>query len=76
VTHPRLVLADEPTGNLDPELARDILDELRRLNVEQGLTVVMVTHSPEAAAMGSVRLRMRGGTMVAPAATPTLAPAV
>jgi len=74
VTHPRLVLADEPTGNLDPELAHDILNELRRLNVEQGMTVVMVTHSPEAAAMGTVRLRMRGGAMVAPSTTPTMAP--
>ena len=67
VTHPRLVLADEPTGNLDPELARDILAELRRLNAERGMTIVMVTHSPEAAAMGSVRLRMRRGALDSPA---------
>jgi putative ABC transport system ATP-binding protein len=64
VTRPALVLADEPTGNLDPELAHDILALLGGLNRERGLTIVMVTHSPVAAALGSVRLRMQAGAVV------------
>jgi len=65
VTRPALVLADEPTGNLDPALARDILAVLKGLNRDRGMTIVMVTHSPDAAALGSVRLRMEAGGMLA-----------
>ena len=65
VTRPALVLADEPTGNLDPALARDILAVLRGLNRDRGMTIVMVTHSPEAAAMGSVRFHMASGGITA-----------
>jgi len=64
VTRPALVLADEPTGNLDPALAREIQALLQGLNRERGLTIVMVTHSPEAAALGTVRLRMEAGAVV------------
>ena len=70
VTRPALVLADEPTGNLDPALARDILAVLRGLNRDRGITIVMVTHSPEAAAMGSVRLTMEAGAIVPAEAAP------
>ncbi|MBL9087910.1 MAG: ABC transporter ATP-binding protein [Planctomycetia bacterium] len=58
---PLLVLADEPTGNLDPRLARDILDLLERMNRERQTAVVMVTHSPEAAARGTLRVALEGG---------------
>jgi len=61
---PALVLADEPTGNLDPGLSRDILGVLRAVNRQKQTTIVMVTHSPEAAAMGTVRLRMDAGAIV------------
>ena len=44
-----LILADEPTGNLDPQTADEALQFLHKLNAEQGKTIVMVTHSPEAA---------------------------
>ena len=47
---PDLILADEPTGNLDPSLSDDILTLLDAMNQERGTTIVMVTHSPEAAA--------------------------
>ena len=61
---PALVLADEPTGNLDPGLSRDILGVLRAVNRQKQTTIVIVTHSPEAAAMGTVRLRMDAGAIV------------
>jgi lipoprotein-releasing system ATP-binding protein len=44
VTRPRLLLADEPTGNLDQETGAGVLDIIERVNREEGLTVVMVTH--------------------------------
>jgi putative ABC transport system ATP-binding protein len=60
---PSLVLADEPTGNLDPGLARDILGLLGSLNATKGVTIVMVTHSPEAATHGTSRVRMEHGRL-------------
>jgi ABC-type lipoprotein export system ATPase subunit len=58
---PDVILADEPTGNLDPSLSDDILDLLERLNQEQGTTIVMVTHSPRAAARGTMHVRLEDG---------------
>ena len=49
VTDPDLILADEPTGNLDAASAQDVLNLLKRLNAEFGKTIVMVTHDPHAA---------------------------
>jgi putative ABC transport system ATP-binding protein len=68
---PALVLADEPTGNLDPELGTDILDLLAGVGAERELTLVMATHSPEAAARGDLRLHIRAGRLCAPAASPS-----
>ena len=61
---PLLVLADEPTGNLDPRLSRDILDLLERMNRERRTAVVMVTHSPEAAARGTMHMALEAGRVV------------
>ena len=61
VNKPRLVLADEPTGNLDSEHTAGVLDLLRRFNREQGQTVVVVTHDPEVAAACDRTIRMRDG---------------
>jgi putative ABC transport system ATP-binding protein len=49
VTQPSLLLADEPTGNLDSQRSREIMDLLARLNSENDITVVMVTHEPDMA---------------------------
>jgi len=61
---PDVILADEPTGNLDPSLADEILDVLEDLNKNRGKTVVLVTHSPQAAARAGMVLKLREGTLV------------
>ena len=63
-TRPRLLLADEPTGNLDSLTGQAILDLLRALNTEQGLTVVLVTHSTFAASYGHRTIELRDGRIV------------
>jgi putative ABC transport system ATP-binding protein len=60
---PDVILADEPTGNLDPTLSLEILRILRDLNESEGRTIVMVTHSPEAARFGSRQLRLEQGRL-------------
>ncbi|TMA71000.1 MAG: ABC transporter ATP-binding protein [Deltaproteobacteria bacterium] len=64
VTRPRLVLADEPTGNLDSRTGRAILDLLRSLNVEQSVTVILVTHNMLAATYGDRTVELRDGRVV------------
>jgi len=58
---PEVILADEPTGNLDPTLAAEILGILGELNAREGRTVVMVTHSPQAARIGTHRIHLDAG---------------
>ncbi len=58
---PKVILADEPTGNLDPALAAGIFAILRELNTREGRTIVMVTHSPEAAGIGTHRVHLEAG---------------
>jgi putative ABC transport system ATP-binding protein len=64
VTNPTLLLADEPTGNLDSRTGQAILDLLRALNTERDLTVVMVTHSTFAATYGNRTVELRDGRVV------------
>lgn len=59
--HPPILLADEPTGNLDSKNGTAILSLLRRVSKEDGCTVVMVTHSEEAAGYGDRRIYLRDG---------------
>jgi putative ABC transport system ATP-binding protein len=71
VQEPAVVLADEPTGNLDSRAAADVVSMLRDLSARHGATVVLVTHSAEAAAAAPRILEMRDGRIVAdrPAST-------
>lgn len=62
--NPSIILADEPTGNLDPSLSSEILSLLRELNMQKGITIVMVTHSPEAAKFGTTRIQLKEGRVV------------
>ena len=64
VTDPTVILADEPTGNLDREAATATLRLLQRLNREFGKTLVMVTHDPEAAAAAGRLVRLDKGRIV------------
>jgi putative ABC transport system ATP-binding protein len=64
INRPAILLADEPTGNLDTENSRIVLDMLRSLNKELGQTIVMITHNPEAAALADRIIEMRDGQVV------------
>ena len=64
VADPTVVVADEPTGDLDETTSGQILDLLQRLNRELGTTFLMVTHDPDAAAIAGRRLRLEQGRLV------------
>lgn len=59
--NPSIILADEPTGNLDPNLSKEILELLKKINVEQKTTVIMVTHSDFAAGYGNSHVYLDNG---------------
>ena len=61
INSPAIILADEPTGNLDTENSKIVLDMFRELNEKYKQTIVMITHNPEAAAVCSRIIRMRDG---------------
>ncbi|MGI8989277.1 MAG: ABC transporter ATP-binding protein [Bryobacteraceae bacterium] len=64
VNHPAILLADEPTGNLDTQNSDAVLKILRDLNQRLGQTILMITHNPEAAAYGHRIVQMRDGRIV------------
>ncbi|TQJ25336.1 putative ABC transport system ATP-binding protein [Micromonospora sp. A202] len=68
VTEPTVLLADEPTGNLDSVTGAAVLELLERLNAESGVALVMVTHDQEVAARARRRITMRDGAVVADSA--------
>ena len=64
VNNPAIILADEPTGNLDTENSEIVLNMFRELNRKLNQTIIMITHNPEAAAVCSRIIRMRDGLIV------------
>ncbi len=64
VNQPAILLADEPTGNLDTENSNAVLDLLRGLNKQKGQTILMITHNPEAAAFADRTVSMRDGRVL------------
>jgi len=70
VTDPALILADEPTGNLDAASAQDVLTILSRLNMAHGKTIVMVTHDPHAAKFATKVRHLEKGEMLAEGVVP------
>ncbi len=63
VTDPKLVVADEPTGNLDSHSAHEVLSVLQSLSKDAGKTVILVTHDPKAAAFGSRTIHLEKGEL-------------
>jgi putative ABC transport system ATP-binding protein len=63
VTDPALIVADEPTGNLDSHSAQEVLSVLQSLRQEAGKTVILVTHDPKAAAFGSRTIHLEKGEL-------------
>jgi putative ABC transport system ATP-binding protein len=63
VSNPVVLLADEPTGNLDTQRSEEIMELLWKLNSEQGITVLMVTHEPEMAAYARRIVRFKDGLL-------------
>jgi putative ABC transport system ATP-binding protein len=64
VSAPSILLADEPTGNLDTESSREIMETLERLNQEDGITVILVTHEKDIAAYASRQILVKDGQIV------------
>lgn len=64
INSPAIILADEPTGNLDSENSEIVLNMFRELNDKFGQTIIMITHNPEAAAHCSRTIQMRDGTVI------------
>jgi len=61
---PAILLADEPTGNLDSRTSIEIMEIFQRLNVERGITIVLITHEPQVAEYGSRIIRFTDGCVV------------
>mgnify|MGYP005840207179 FL=1 len=64
INDPEIILADEPTGNLDSASGKQVLEILRQLREKQGKTVILVTHSQEGAAMADRVIKMRDGKLL------------
>jgi putative ABC transport system ATP-binding protein len=64
INSPAIILADEPTGNLDTENSAIVLEMFRELNEEFNQTIIMITHNPEAAAVCTRTIQMRDGHII------------
>ncbi len=70
INHPQVLLADEPTGNLDSHTSEEILREFQKINQEHGLTIVMVTHDANIAAYAGRQVIVRDGLIESDSAEP------
>jgi ABC-type lipoprotein export system ATPase subunit len=64
LNNPSLILADEPTGNLDSKTSFEIMNIFKKLNEEKKMTMVMVTHEPDIAAWARRRIYLKDGVIV------------
>ncbi len=64
VNNPSLILADEPTGNLDTKTGKEIMDIFKRLNQEKNITIILVTHESELAQIARRRMHLRDGQII------------
>jgi putative ABC transport system ATP-binding protein len=64
INNPNLILADEPTGNLDSETGTEVMHLLRKLNLEENVAIVIITHDPEVAAEADRVVEMKDGKIV------------
>jgi putative ABC transport system ATP-binding protein len=64
LNNPTLILADEPTGNLDSKTSSEVMNIFKSLNEEKGITMVMVTHEPDIAAWAGKRIHLKDGLIV------------
>ena len=64
VNNPSIIMADEPTGNLDSKSGAEVMDIIQRLHAERGITVVMVTHDEEIGTRAERIVRLRDGLIV------------
>ncbi len=64
LNNPTLILADEPTGNLDSKTSSEVMNIFKTLNEEKGITMVMVTHEPDIAAWAGTRIYLKDGLIV------------
>ena len=65
INAPAILFADKPIGNLDSKTGQEILELLRDINAEKGITILMVTHSEESSHYGTRVIRLRDGAIVA-----------
>ena len=70
INEPSILLADEPTGNLDTRTSIEVMGIFQRLNKERGITVLLITHEIDIAEYGTRLIRFRDGRVVADAAVP------
>jgi len=64
VTNPAIILADEPTGNLDSQSGVEVLQIFKQLHEEQGITLIIITHDPDVAAQAERTIWIRDGVIV------------
>ena len=64
LNNPTLILADEPTGNLDSKTSSEVMNIFKTLNEEKGMTIIMVTHEPDIAAWARARIHLKDGLII------------